>query len=267
MKKYSLVVRADAGAAGDMFLGALYSLCVSIQEKDIAGIDVGKLKEKILALGSSLGEGFKVQFANEMRLDQESLRIVLVSESDLKKSHHVTPKKINSMLEKYMADGLLNEAEVLSARQIIDIISVAESIAHGVTVDKVHFHEIGEEDSIFDIIASGILVSTLREALGEFKVYYSPVEVGHGKVDTSHGLLDIPAPATRNIILDSGMKTKCEFSGECLPPTGAAVLASLKPSLISLLSPDDIDIITKGSGCGSSNPNDRSNILTIELIN
>lgn len=98
-------------------------------------------------------------------------------------------------------------------------IAQAESKAHGVPVQEIHFHEVGTLDAVADITA----VCMLMEKLNVDQVVASPVHVGSGHVHCAHGILPVPAPATATIlqgvpIYGGGVK------GELCTPTGAALL-------------------------------------------
>ncbi len=102
---------------------------------------------------------------------------------------------------------------------VYKLIGEAESDAHGVPVDQIHFHEVGTMDAIADIAA----VCMLMNELSPDQVVVSPVHVGSGQVKCAHGVLPVPAPATAFILRDVpiyGGKIK----GELCTPTGAALL-------------------------------------------
>ena len=99
------------------------------------------------------------------------------------------------------------------------IIADAESKVHGVKVDEIHFHEVGNLDAIADITAVCMLMDEIKAE----KIVASAVHVGAGQVRCAHGILPVPAPATALILKDVpcyGGKIK----GELCTPTGAALL-------------------------------------------
>jgi uncharacterized protein (TIGR00299 family) protein len=105
------------------------------------------------------------------------------------------------------------------ALAVYKLIAEAESHVHGVPVNQIHFHEVGNLDAIVDITA----VCLLMEELAPDRVIVSPVHAGSGFVRCAHGLLPVPAPATARILTDVpfyGGKIK----GELCTPTGAAIL-------------------------------------------
>ena len=102
---------------------------------------------------------------------------------------------------------------------VYSLIAEAESAAHGVPVEQVHFHEVGSMDAVADITAVCLLIDMLKPE----KIIASPIHVGCGQVRCAHGILPVPAPATafilRNVPIYGG-----EIKGELCTPTGAALL-------------------------------------------
>ena len=99
------------------------------------------------------------------------------------------------------------------------LLAEAESAVHGVSMEQIHFHEIGTLDAVADITA----VCLLLEELKPEQIIVSPIHVGSGHVRCAHGLLPVPAPATalllQGIPLYSG-----SVQGELCTPTGAALV-------------------------------------------
>jgi uncharacterized protein (TIGR00299 family) protein len=112
------------------------------------------------------------------------------------------------------------------AKDAFLVVAKAESKAHGLPLDEVHFHEVGAIDSIVDILSFSILFHSLNID----KVYVSDIYEGSGHVKCQHGLLPIPVPAVANICSEHSLPlvlTKLE--GEMVTPTGAALIATLNP--------------------------------------
>lgn len=99
------------------------------------------------------------------------------------------------------------------------LIADAESKVHGMPVNQIHFHEVGDMDAIADITATCYLL----HRLGVDCVYASPVHVGAGQVKCAHGILPVPAPATAHILMGVPIYGG-EIQGELCTPTGAALL-------------------------------------------
>ncbi len=105
---------------------------------------------------------------------------------------------------------------------ILTILAGTEAAIHGVALDQVHFHEIGDWDSSLDVVAAGSIAAALPEA----RWTVSPLPRGDGLVKTRHGLLPVPAPATAAIL--QGFDWRDDgIGGERVTPTGAAILKHL----------------------------------------
>ena len=102
---------------------------------------------------------------------------------------------------------------------VYGLIAEAESAAHGVPVEEIHFHEVGTMDAVADVTA----VCLAMAELDPDEVVVSPVHVGAGQVRCAHGILPVPAPATAHIL--RGVPTYGgAVMGELCTPTGAALL-------------------------------------------
>jgi len=106
-----------------------------------------------------------------------------------------------------------------NALAVYRLIAEAESRAHRVPVDTIHFHEVGELDAVADIVG----VCMLIEELSPDVIIASPVNTGSGHIRCSHGVLPVPAPATAFILHDVPMYSD-GTKGELCTPTGAALL-------------------------------------------
>lgn len=102
---------------------------------------------------------------------------------------------------------------------VYNLIAEAESHAHGVEVDQIHFHEVGNKDAIMDVTA----VCYLMHEIGAEKIIASPIHVGSGQVHCAHGIMPVPAPATE-YLLRGIPYYQGEIKSELCTPTGAALL-------------------------------------------
>lgn len=129
--------------------------------------------------------------------------------------HHSTMAGIASII-----DGLDIPAPVKEdMKAVYALIAEAESHAHGMPVDQIHFHEVGTMDAVADIAG----VCLLFHELGADQIIASPVHVGSGHVHCAHGILPVPAPATAHILQGITVYST-QVQGELCTPTGAALL-------------------------------------------
>lgn len=119
----------------------------------------------------------------------------------------------------------LPPAVIERAVDIFHRLAVAEGAVHGKSIDAVHFHEIADWDSICDIVGTATILELLN--CSEWSVDYIPM--GSGTVNTAHGLMPVPAPATTQL-LKGYIMADDGIAGERVTPTGAAILTHIAAS-------------------------------------
>jgi len=144
------------------------------------------------------------------------------------------------------------------ARRVFERIHTAESAVHGT---RVHFHEVGADDAIADVVGA----CTALSALAVDGVIVLPITLGHGTGTGSHGTFPIPAPATAAILKGTDLVvTPGDHDGELCTPTGAALLAEF-----STLDPGPVGgytIQAIGYGAGTRDPPHAPNVLRAMLV-
>jgi len=205
----------SAGISGDMCLGALVD----------AGVSLSKLRsclKKIPVTGYRLSE----RKVSRNGIAATKVDVILPEPKGHghhdHANHHETPARKWSDVKKLISSSALEDSTKSKGLAIFRLLFEAEAAVHGESVDHVHLHELGAVDCIVDIF--GTLIGL--EMLGVEKIFSSPVNTGQGTVNTAHGLLPVPAPATLELLKG------CQFysSGvnfELTTPTGAAILSGL----------------------------------------
>ena len=133
--------------------------------------------------------------------------------------HHDHPHSSMGQLEHWIGHIQASNGVKSNIRAVYNRIAQAESAVHGVSIQEIHFHEVGSLDALADVAA----VCYLMEQLGNPTVYASPVHVGSGHVSCAHGILPVPAPATAEILKGIPIYGG-QILGELCTPTGAALL-------------------------------------------
>ena len=194
-----------SGISGNMFLGAMLD----------AGMAYDTLQHALSALPLA---GYA------LRLEPFSDKGIRGTYADVVLSEEEQPVR-------HLADivAIINIAQLSpfvreTALAMFQCLAEAEAIVHGTSVEEVHFHEVGAVDAIVDIVGAAIALETM----GISQLYASPLPLSSGHVQTTHGLLPVPAPATLEILRRVNAPWRpCNVEGEMVTPTGAAILATL----------------------------------------
>lgn len=144
------------------------------------------------------------------------------------------------------------------AQTIFRALAEAEARVHGIALEEVHFHEVGAVDAVVDIAGAALAL----DLLGVVRVTASPVALGSGSVETAHGTLPLPAPATLELL--RGIPTvPAHASFETATPTGAAILRCVVDEFCTLPA---MTIESIGHGAGNDRPQARlPNVLRAVL--
>ncbi len=199
------VIDPFSGASGDMLLGALLD----------AGLELADLQAS-LATGLDL-EGYRITAERVVRHGLRGTQVRIVVERD-------QPSRDWAEIRRLLEESALPPRVRAQALAVFQRLAEAEAHVHGVPVDHVHFHEVGAIDSIVDIV--GFVLGL--ELLGIERVACGPLPMSHGWVETAHGRLPVPAPATAALLAASRTPTvPLDIEAELVTPTGAALLTTL----------------------------------------
>ena len=173
--------------------------------------------------------------------------------------HHHHGRHLAEIMGIIDATDMTDSAKALAGK-MFHIVAEAESLAHHMPLEEVHFHEVGAIDSIVDIIAAAVTF----DSLGITDVIIPCLTEGRGTVRCQHGVLPVPVPATMNIIEAYDMPlTIMEAKGEYVTPTGAAIAAAI---CTTHQLPKAFRIVRTGLGAGKRAYTERTNILRAYLI-
>ncbi len=226
-----------SGVAGDMFLAAL--------------LDAGWAEDELRALPARLnlpGVSIATQRVKRHGIAAQHVRVDVAPEA--RKKHRHLPQ-----IEAIIAAADLPATVQARAAAVFRRLAEAEAAVHGTTLEKVHFHEVGANDAIIDIVgaAAGL------HALGIDTLHGSPIPTGHGTVQCEHGEMPIPAPATARLLCGVPLAA-CAERGELTTPTGAALAVTLATSFGP---PPAMRLERVGVGAGTRDSATRANILRL----
>ncbi len=146
------------------------------------------------------------------------------------------------------------------ARRVFERLNAAEEEVHG---GHVHFHEVGADDAIADIVGA----CTAFHTLAVDRIHILPITLGHGTGTGSHGTFPIPAPATAAILRHTNLATISGIHvGELCTPTGAALLAEFHAAAGASGELPAYTITALGYGAGTRDPAHTPNVLRAMIV-
>lgn len=190
-----------SGTSGDMTLGAL--------------IDAGVPEAAIADALGSLRLPIRLTVTRIKRNGLACARAVV--EAPVEDTNRHLPE-----IEDILARGSLSPAQLDLATRIFRRLGEAEAAAHGIPIEKVHFHEVGALDSIADIAGAAVGL----DLLGVARFTSRGVPPGSGTVKCAHGIMPVPAPATAHLLQGVPLASAA-VTGELTTPTGAAILTTV----------------------------------------
>ncbi|MBF0369790.1 MAG: nickel pincer cofactor biosynthesis protein LarC [Magnetococcales bacterium] len=227
----------QSGIAGDMFLGACLDL----------GLDQAALTQALTGLGV---DGWSFDLSQERRGGIRGMRLEVIAPEE-KKHRHL--RHIIALIEQAHFPAPVAKR----AKAIFHTLAVAEGAMHGVSPEKVHFHEVGAVDAIIDICGAAFALWHL----GVTEVTATPLPLNSGQVTCAHGQMPLPAPAVTEILKSHQVPLQpVAFDRELVTPTGAAILVNM----VDRFGPPDLTRIDRvGYGLGGREIAGQANALRI----
>jgi hypothetical protein len=223
---------AFSGLSGDMTVGALID----------AGADASSLFEALCSLKTDAQ--FSVEKTRRRGITASKFHVTMGEQKAHRHLAHILKLIDSAGLPARAADR---------AKRVFDRLGAAEAKVHGVPVEKVHFHEVGAVDSIADIVGAAVGL----ELLGVDALYCSAVNVGSGTVNTEHGVMPVPAPATVELLAGQPVYSRGP-AAELTTPTGAAIAATLASGFGPM---PPMKIVGCGYGAGHKDFPEHANVL------
>lgn len=208
MRQKIAYLDCHSGISGNMFLGAMLDagLAYDILHQALTALSLTGYE---LRYESFSDKGIRGTYADVVMSEQEQ------QEQPVRHLADIVTIINTSQLSPFVRE---------TALAIFQRLAEAEATVHGTSIEEVHFHEVGAVDAIVDIVGAAIAL----EESGITQLYASPLPLSSGHVQTAHGLLPVPAPATLEILRRVNAPWRpCNVEGEMVTPTGAAILATL----------------------------------------
>jgi len=230
----------SSGISGDMILGALMD----------AGIPLEKLKKELSRLPV---RGYALEVKKVKRAGFMATKVDVKLQGSGLRGRKLA-KQLKDIKEIINASTLSDEIKQKGLK-IFRRLFNAEAKAHGERLEMTHLHELGAVDCIVDIF--GALISL--DMLGIEKIYSSPINLGSGTINTEHGTLPIPAPATANLLKNIPVYSS-DIPFELTTPTGAVIVSTLAHGFGTM---PCMSLARIGSGAGNKDFKYQPNVLRV----
>lgn len=217
-------------------------------------LDLGLPKRQLEADLSGLGMSFALRVRRVRRgmLAARYVRVEVGRSAGRRHPGHRWPQ-IRRRLQRSKLSAPLRDRSLA----IFEQLAKAEAHVHGTSVEEVHFHELGAVDALVDV--AGAVAGLAR--LGVSRLTCSPLPLGHGHLETEHGTLPLPAPATLELLRGVPV-TPAGVGWETVTPTGAAIARALVDEFRQLPA---MTIEAVGHGAGDDRPGALPNVLRAVL--
>jgi len=208
------------------------------------GVDPQAIRDGIASLG--LPVELQIDKVRKGGFAATHVRVTAPHEHKHRHLHHI---------EEILNRGKLSDSQRDLALRIFRRLAEAEAAVHGITIQKVHFHEVGALDSIADIAGAAIGL----DLLGVDQFTCTSVPTGGGTVQCEHGMMPIPAPATAELLKGVPLRP-CAIQSELTTPTGAAILTTIVKEWVDQPA---MTIERIGCGAGTRDLKEQPNVLRI----
>jgi uncharacterized protein (TIGR00299 family) protein len=223
-----------SGISGDMVLGAV--------------LDAGVPPDAIRSALGSLGLPIELEVETVKRCGFRATKATVHAKDE--EDYRFLPD-----VEALLTKASLTDKQRELAKSIFTKLAHAEATAHGMPLERVHFHEVGALDSIADIVGAAVGL----DLLGVERFTSSSVPTGNGTVKCAHGIMPVPTPGTAELLRGVPL-SKFTAKGELTTPTGAAILTTV---VTDYTDSPEMTITRIGTGAGTKDFLEHPNILRL----
>ena len=224
-----ILIECSPGISGDMLLAAFYDL----------GVPQTVFEKPFIKLG--LKDFFSLSFheskSNTLRGVKADVNVLINNK-----------KKKWKDIKQFILSGLLDKDLETMIIKVFELLAIAEGKVHGNHPDEVHFHEIGNTDSLVDVIGVCAAIQYLKPK----NIFCNAPNLGKGFINSEHGKIPIPSPVVLELITNSKINICSDYSinEELSTPTGISLLLTL---VNFFGSPSEFSINSYGIGIGHKN--------------
>ena len=234
-----VVLDPVGGVSGDMFIAAMLDAWPALATPVLRAIR-----------NSGLPQGSKVSLVRRRSSGLAAAGFVFEGSA-------AAPSGAYPDFRRRLTEAPLSASNRDHALGILALLAEAEAAVHRVAIERVHFHELADWDTVADIVGAAAIIDLLAGA----RWHCRPLPLGTGTVRAAHGLLPVPAPAASHLLAGFAFRADDGAPGERVTPTGAAILRYLNPQIAGDGPPGKL--IATGMGAGSRQLPGVPNVLRV----
>ncbi|MFX1409645.1 MAG: nickel pincer cofactor biosynthesis protein LarC [Promethearchaeota archaeon] len=228
----------NSGISGDMFLASLLGLTPDSDDvlnhlKDL-NIYLSGVSKLNIELITSKVSGIAI---NQLKIDIKETK------------DQRTTKTLKNSLNEFLDSKKISQPAKNYAQAVLNSLIHAEAAVHGVTNENIHLHELSSVDTLIDILGVAMVLDKIGVFKPNFRIFCSEMPLGGGVINTAHGAITIPAPATSKILEQSNIRIYGgPVDSELVTPTGASLLINLSPKFLEFPPQMKLKRLTYGTG-------------------
>jgi len=209
----------NSGISGDMFLASLLGL---VSEPNRILNELKEIKNYL--------PGVTKLDINLIKTSKSGIQINQLQINIKESKNHRSAEVLKNSLNDYLKREGISDSVKSYANKVLGALVQAESEIHEKLMDNIHLHELSSVDTLVDIVGVALTIDEIGGFKEEFRIACSKIPLGGGTINTAHGLIAVPAPATLKIIEKSNLMTYGgPIESELVTPTGIALLVNLTP--------------------------------------
>lgn len=241
----------NSGISGDMLLASLLGL---VPDSDVILNELKGLKKHLSGVSKL---DIRLENPKRFRIQLNQLKIDIKENKDRR-----TAKTLKNSLNEFLTSQKVTDSAKNYANKVLNSLIQAEGEVHGEVNENIHLHELSSVDTLIDILGATFVLDKIGGFEENFKVFCSEIPLGSGTINTAHGLLPVPAPATAKILEKSDLIIRGgPIDSELVTPTGAALLVNLNPKFLEF--PPEMKLIKLIYSTGQKNFKNFLNILRL----
>ncbi len=249
--KFLYIDMTNSGISGDMLLASLLGL---VPDSDVILNELKGLKKHLSGVSKL---DIRLENPKRFRIQLNQLKIDIKENKDRR-----TAKTLKNSLNEFLTSQKVTDSAKNYANKVLNSLIQAEGEVHGEVNENIHLHELSSVDTLIDILGATFVLDKIGGFEENFKVFCSEIPLGSGTINTAHGLLPVPAPATAKILEKSDLIIRGgPIDSELVTPTGAALLVNLNPKFLEF--PPEMKLIKLIYSTGQKNFKNFLNILRL----